>query len=98
VPSFVVQFRLHRLGTEISFVTALAQINMNGRNGMAENIGSRGNALYVLATNLIVVIGVVAFIYVGEQINHGSRKATVVFAGPLTTSSPISPAGFVEQR
>jgi hypothetical protein len=65
---------------------------------MAENISSRSNSFYLLAANLIVVIGVGAFIYVGEQINHGSRKSKVALAVPQTISSPISAAGFVEHR
>jgi hypothetical protein len=63
---------------------------------MAENISSRSNTLYVLAANLIVVIGVVAFIYVGEQISHGSRNPTVALVVSKTNSSPVSAARFVE--
>ena len=66
---------------------------------MAENLSSRGNAFYLMAANLIVVIGVVAFAYVGEQITRGDRTSTAALVVSRTTAlSPISAAGFVEQR
>jgi len=47
---------------------------------MAESTNSRGgNTLCAFATNFIVIIGVLAFVYIGSQMSHvGSRMDTAV--------------------
>jgi len=47
---------------------------------MAESIHSRGsNTLCAITTNVIVIIGVLGFLYVGQQLSHvGSRMDTAI--------------------
>jgi CHASE1-domain containing sensor protein len=42
---------------------------------MAEDTNRRSNSLSVLAANLIVVVGVAGFVYVGEQMSQRSNTA-----------------------
>lgn len=56
---------------------------------MAESANSRNNTfdllLYNVVASAIVIIGAFAFMYVGEQVSHGSSKANVTIEVPRTT-------------
>ncbi len=51
---------------------------------MAQSIGGRCNSLCIAAANVIVIIGVFAFIYVGERISRGSGESTITIVAPRT--------------
>ena len=56
---------------------------------MAEITDSRSNTfdllLYNVAANVIVIVGVFAFAYVGERMSYGSSKANITIETMRTT-------------
>jgi hypothetical protein len=56
---------------------------------MGESANNRNEALdvvsYDLAAGAIVIIGLIAIAYIGQQMSHGSSKVNVVVEASLST-------------
>jgi hypothetical protein len=64
---------------------------------MAESINNRGgNILCLTTTYVIVIIGILAFLYVGQQIGHLDGRMDATIQSPKT--APIAAASFEPLR
>jgi len=55
------------------------------------------NNLCVVATNLIVAVGILGFAYVGHQVSHGGGKINIMVESPNATALPVGSATSTQQ-